>query len=81
MAKSYGEIRVFNVVTLETEELPAGYVSSDDAARYLRVAPQTIRRMIERGDIVAVPDNTSGRFGWRWLINTSELMAYKKSVA
>lgn len=56
-------------------DLPEGLVTVDDAARYLGVARETIRRHISQGRLEAHrQENTPGRHGWCWMIDTAELM-------
>jgi excisionase family DNA binding protein len=80
MSRRSLQIRVFNDCPLEEEELPPGFVSAEHAALYLDVSPQTIRRWIAEGKLNAVQDTSAGRFGWRWMVTTAELIAHKNAA-
>lgn len=54
---------------------PTGYMSVRDAATYLSVTSETIRRWISSGRISAskVETGARGRLGWRWIVDTREV--------
>lgn len=73
-------IRVIQSVPVSSLALPAGTVSIEDAAAYLGVARETVRRCVNQGLLAAERhENTPGRQGWRWQISTDELMRFKDS--
>lgn len=79
--KETRSIRVFREVPLglDLERLPDGFVNVEDAARFLGVSDETIRRHIEEGRIKAVrQEGVHGRTGWRYIIPTSELNRLKR---
>lgn len=60
--------------------LPSGFfVGIEDAAKWLQVSDESLRRYIAAGRIEAVrEDGTAGRMGWRWGVPTDELNRVKK---
>lgn len=72
-------IRVFNEVSIDLDRLPPGFVSVEDAARWLGVSDETLRRHIAEGRIKAERQNaTHGRAGWRYIITTAEVNRVRK---
>ncbi len=53
----------------------SGWVTTDVAARAVRVSPRTIRRFIERGDLEAKPDGEGVER--RWLVSVDSLHALR----
>src|ERR687885_619529 len=45
-------------------EAPSGWVTTEVAARAIRVSPRTIRRFIERGDLEAKPQSEGVKRTW-----------------
>lgn len=73
---SQNTIRVFQEVPLDLhlDRLPPGEVNVEDAARFLQVSDETIRRHIVEGRIKARREHdVHGRSGWRWVVPTSEV--------
>jgi len=66
-------ILVVREVPVTAETLPPGGVSVTDAARYLGVSDETVRRYIDAGRIRAERQASAGREGWRHVIPTEEL--------
>jgi excisionase family DNA binding protein len=56
---------------------PEGYVSSDEAASFLKVNPRTVQRLAREGNIPAHPFGERRRKTWRFLL--SELDAWMKA--
>lgn len=61
-------------------KLPSGFlVGLEDAASWLGVSDESLRRYIAADRIEAVrEDGTHGRMGWRWAFMTDELNRIKK---
>ncbi len=73
-------ITVWNDVSVDAPRLPRGLMSVEDAAAWIGVSDETLRRYIEDGTFQGASKerNTWGREGWRWVVDTSQLMAFKK---
>lgn len=81
-------IEVFNIVALDTKangsvRLPRGFVSVADAAAFLGVSDETIRRWIQtdRLDAQQVEERARGREGWRWVVPTTALTKARREMA
>lgn len=61
-------------------ELPVGFlVGLEDAAQWLGVSDESLRRYIGAGRIEGVrEEGTHGRMGWRWALPTEELNRVKR---
>lgn len=61
-------------------KLPSGFlVGLDDAADWLGVSDESLRRYVGANRIEAIrEDGTHGRMGWRWAFTTDELNRVKK---
>src|SRR5215217_5484530 len=53
----------------------SGWITTDVAARAVRVSPRTIRRLIERGELEAKADGEGVER--RWLVSVDSLHAYR----
>jgi hypothetical protein len=53
----------------------SGWVTTDVAARAVRVSPRTIRRLIQRGELVAKAEGVGVER--RWLVSVDSLRAYR----
>jgi excisionase family DNA binding protein len=56
---------------------PEGYVSSDEAASFLKLNPRTVQRLAREGNIPAHPFGERRRKTWRFLL--SELDEWMKT--
>ena len=66
-------------VPVSSEHLPPGEVSVEDAAAYLKVSDETVRRYISLGRIEArVEQGSVGSMGWRYVIPTEELARLRR---
>ena len=81
-------IEVFNVVELDSKangstRLPRGFVSVADAAAFLGISDETVRRWIVNGRLDAdqVEERARGREGWRWVVPTSALSKARREMA
>lgn len=76
------DIQVFNLVPLQEDRLPRGYVNVTDAARWLRVSDETVRRWIQSGRLEGIQTRVAarGREGWRWLVPTEALNALRRNL-
>lgn len=73
---THRSVRVFREVSLDLglDRLPGGKMNVEDAARWLGVSDETIRRHIAEGRIKAEREqDVHGRTGWRWVIDTAEV--------
>lgn len=67
-------IRVWTWLPLSDELPEEGYVTLEDASRYAGVSAETVRRMINSGQIRALKESeTFGRQGWRWVLTVDEV--------
>ena len=73
-------VRVWQEVSIDARRLPAGFISVEDAAVWIGVSDETMRRYIREGMFTGVTeeDESWGREGWRYVIDTQALMAFKK---
>lgn len=60
-----------------SEPLPDGYVDVADAARYLGTSRPRVRRRINNGTLEHVVETAPGRTGFRYLIPTAALEAWR----
>lgn len=68
------------VPTFIDEPLPTGYVTAEDAATYLGVSGETVRRLIRDDKLIAAQDDQAqGPAGWRWLVFTPTLQTYRQA--
>ncbi len=61
-------------------ELPEGFVSLADAAKWLGVSPEAVRKAIRSGRLPAQRERSSGKQGWRYVIRTTDLNLWKRRV-
>lgn len=70
---------VFQLVPEDVSRLPLGYVNVEDAATYLRVSDETVRRLIVDGRLEADQQQQAhGPAGWRWIVKTPSLNRLRK---
>jgi DeoR/GlpR family transcriptional regulator of sugar metabolism len=70
---------VFQLVSESISRLPAGYVNVEDAATYLQVSDETVRRLIVDGQLEAEKQQqVHGPSGWRWIVKTASVNRLKK---
>lgn len=69
-----------DIETKGLTKLPSGYlVRLEDAAEWLGVSDETLRRYIAADRVEAIrEDGTNGRMGWRWVFETDEINRLKK---
>ena len=61
------------------EPLPDGYMTVEQASRFIGLSDERVRQLIDEGRIHASRQkSTVGREGWRWLIDTGEASRFKK---
>ncbi len=72
-------IQVFNIVKVG-EPLPSkGFVGVDDAAKWLGLHRETVRRMIEEGRLKGVvAEGGRGSQGWRYVVPVAALQKVAK---
>ncbi len=59
---------------------PTGFVSLADAAKWLGVSPEAVRKAIRSGRLPAQRERSSGKQGWRYVIRTTDLNLWKRRV-
>jgi len=75
-------IQVFNIVKVGGPLPGKGYVGVDDAAKWLGLHRETVRRMIEEGRLKAeVAEGGRGSQGWRYVVPVSALKRADKLKA
>jgi hypothetical protein len=74
-------IRVYVPVPLSATEMPEGFVSLADAARFLGVARETLRRGINQGTISAeVEHDPEDSDRWRYVFRSEEVLRVKATL-
>lgn len=73
-------MRIYKDIEDTGGKLPAGFLMViEDAAEWLGVSDESLRRYISAGRIEAVrEEGTHGRMGWRWAVPTEELNRVKR---
>lgn len=68
-------VRIYKDIEVGRAPLPGGFrVRLQDAADYLGVSDESLRRYIKAGRIASVEeDGTQGRTGWRHALTTDEV--------
>jgi hypothetical protein len=78
-------VSVFVLVSEDADKLPPGYINVEDAANFLRVSDESVRRFISTGTLYAEKQyQAHGPVGWRWIIPTAginRLKSLRKSEA
>jgi DeoR/GlpR family transcriptional regulator of sugar metabolism len=70
---------VFQLVSEDVPHLPPGYINVEDAATYLQVSDETIRRLIVDGQLEAEKQRQAhGPSGWRWIVRTPSVNRLRK---
>ncbi len=64
----------------DAEELPEGYVSLADAARWLGLTSEALRKAIRSGRLPAQRERSSGKQGWRYVIRTEDLNQWRRRI-
>ena len=73
--KAVPTILVVQRISVNARDLPPGVVSVGDAAKFLGVTPETVRRNLATGHIVGKKEEgTAGHERWRWVIDSAELL-------
>ena len=80
MTPREGGVEVVNYVDPEEAKLPAGLVSVTDAARFLDVSDEWIRRRIASQELTMHKRRGRGSAGWRFLVETAELNKMKAKL-
>lgn len=73
-------MRIYKDLEDDVTKLPSGFfMIVEDAANWLGVSDESLRRYVAAGRIDAVrEEGTHGRMGWRWAIPTEELNRVKR---
>jgi hypothetical protein len=62
----------------DADRLPAGYVSLADAAKWLGVTTEALRKAIRSGRLAAERERSSGKQGWRYVVRTADLNRWRR---
>jgi hypothetical protein len=72
-------ITVFKLVEEDVPKLPQGFVNVEDAAIFLQVSDETVRRFIVEGELGGERQrHAHGPQGWRWVIPTRDVNRLKR---
>lgn len=74
------KVTVFQVVDADAPKFPrAHWINVEDSAVVLDCSDETVRRLIENGDLQGRKQQAvHGPAGWRWIVPTDDLMRVRK---